>query len=103
MHPHLATGRHGIERPYGDLSGRSAAGEPRRGHDDPMTDAGERAEMSVLTQKLQMRYPAIAASHIQAVVRIEHSRFEGCPIRQFVPLLVERLVCQQLDRLSEGR
>ena len=62
----------------------------------------ELSEQTVIEQlvvRLTHRYPTISASTVTDVVRDVHARFEGRPLRDFVPLLVERHARSELDRL----
>jgi hypothetical protein len=43
-------------------------------------------------------YAELPADHVSAAVYGAHARFEGCRIREFVPLLVERRARQELAR-----
>jgi hypothetical protein len=60
------------------------------------------SEQTVIEQvvaRLTSRYPAISASTVAGIVRDVHSRFEGRPLRDYVPLLVERTAKSELERL----
>ena len=62
----------------------------------------ELSEQTVVEQvvtRLTSRYPAIAESTVAGVVRDVHSRFEGRPLRDYIPLLVERTAKSELERL----
>jgi len=62
----------------------------------------ELSEQTVIEQlvvRLTSRYPAISQSTVATVVRDVHSRFEGRPLRDFIPLLVERNARSELERL----
>jgi hypothetical protein len=52
-----------------------------------------------LVARLTSRYPAISESTVASVVHDVHARFDGRPLRDFVPLLVERTAKSELDRL----
>lgn len=41
-------------------------------------------------------YPEMSPAEIAGLVRAEHAKYEGRPVRDFVPVLVERAVRQQL-------
>jgi hypothetical protein len=45
------------------------------------------------------RYPAMSKSTVESVVHDVHARFDGRPLRDYVPLLVERNARTELDRL----
>lgn len=62
----------------------------------------ELSEQTIIEQlvgRLRIRYPAIAESTVASVVHDVHARFDGRPLRDFVPLLVERSAKSELDRL----
>jgi hypothetical protein len=62
----------------------------------------ELSEQTVIEQlvvRLTNRYPAISQSTVASVVRETHARFDGRPLRDFIPLLVERNAKSELERL----
>ena len=75
--------------------------------DDPVngaqtSDVIELSEQTVIEQlvvRLTSRYPTISQYTVATVVRDVHSRFEGRPLRDFIPLLVERNARNELERL----
>jgi len=58
------------------------------------TDAGaaERQAIDQVIQALTTRFPEVPARSITERVRRAHDRFAGAPIRDFVPVLIEREV-----------
>jgi hypothetical protein len=61
------------------------------------------SEQTIIDQvvvRLTNRYPTISETTVSAVVHDVHSKFEGRPLRDFVPLLVERHAKTELDRLG---
>jgi hypothetical protein len=62
-------------------------------------ELSEQTVIEQLVERLSNRYPAISASTVAGVVHDVHARFEGRPLRDFVPLLVERHARNELDRL----
>jgi hypothetical protein len=65
----------------------------------------ELSEQTVIEQvvvRLTSRYPTMSASTVSNVVHDVHSRFEGRPLRDYIPLLVERNARSELERL-DGR
>lgn len=52
-----------------------------------------------LTDKLVHTYPEVEADQVSKLVEQEYARYEGRPIRDFVPLLVERHAKEELDKL----
>ena len=62
------------------------------------TDAAahEAREIDEVIARLQEKFPSVEVGRIRDVVEEEHHRFEGRPIRDFVPVFVERAA---IDRL----
>ena len=63
----------------------------------PVDDEGRVFEEVV--HRLTDRFPDVPADVVSGVVRTERQRLDGRPIREFVPLLVERA---SADRLRKG-
>jgi hypothetical protein len=61
-----------------------------------MVDAGEWAAIEHLVDRLKESYP----DTIMTVVHHNHARFDGRPIRDFVPLFVERAAKRQLAKVG---
>ena len=63
----------------------------------------ESSEQTVIEQvvvRLTHRYPAIPQATVASVVLETHARFDGRPVRDFIPLLVERNAKSQLESLG---
>lgn len=63
----------------------------------------ELSEQTVIDQivvRLTSQYPTISTSKVSTVVHDVHSRFDDRPVRDFVPLLVERHAKSELARLG---
>jgi hypothetical protein len=61
----------------------------------------ESSEQTIIDQivvRLTSRYPAISATTVSTVVHDIHARYEGRPLRDYVPLFVERNAKSELDR-----
>lgn len=58
----------------------------------------EAREVGEVIQRLRDRFPSISEERIRGVVQEEHRRFEGRPIRDFVPVFVERAAIERLGR-----
>jgi hypothetical protein len=54
-----------------------------------------------VVERLAARYTDVAPERVADVVHNAHARFEQSPIREFVPLLVERRARAELSRDSE--
>lgn len=71
----------------------------------PMPDdasAREAREIGEVVGRLRARFPAIDQDRIRGVVDSCHEAFRGRPIRDFVPILVERLARDELARTPSG-
>jgi hypothetical protein len=62
-------------------------------------ELSEQTIIDHLVARLTNRYPAISESTVASVVHDMHARFDGRPLRDFVPLLVERQAKSELERL----
>ena len=63
----------------------------------------ELSEQTVIDQiitRLTSSYPTISESTVATVVHDVHARYEGRPLRDFVPLFVERNARSELERLG---
>ncbi|MFE4456611.1 three-helix bundle dimerization domain-containing protein [Nocardia tengchongensis] len=57
----------------------------------------EDQQIEELVGRLTDKFPEIGAGVIAGIVADVHHGFEGRPVRDFVPLLVERMATQKLD------
>jgi hypothetical protein len=62
--------------------------------------SSEWSAIEQLVDRLTSVYPDVPADTVATVVHGNHARFDGRPVRDFVPLFVERGTKQQLMRLS---
>lgn len=62
-------------------------------------ELSEQTVIDRLVGRLTSRYPAISQSTVERVVHDVHARFDGRPLRDYVPLLVERSARSELDQL----
>ena len=60
----------------------------------------ERAAMERLLDRLTQAFPDIPRDAITRAVELRYRGFDGRPVRDFVPVLVERSVKQQLAGTS---
>jgi hypothetical protein len=61
------------------------------------------SEQTVIDQiitRLKSSYPTISESKVASVVHDVHARYDGMPLRDFVPLFVERNAKSALDQLG---
>jgi hypothetical protein len=64
-----------------------------------MIDLSEQTVIDRLVERLTRSYPDLPASTVSTVVHGIHARFDGRPLRDFVPLFVERNAKQELRQL----
>ncbi|MFD9664805.1 three-helix bundle dimerization domain-containing protein [Rhodococcus sp. NPDC059968] len=55
-----------------------------------MNSAEEVRQISQVVTRLLNKFPAASRDAVEAAVEAAVAHFAGCPIRDFVPLLVER-------------
>jgi hypothetical protein len=55
-------------------------------------EPSKREEVAIIqvAERLQERFPSVPEDQIEQTVRAEYHRFDGSPIRDFVPIFVER-------------
>ena len=53
-----------------------------------------------LAGRLADAHTQLEPAHVAAVVRTEYARFDGRPIRDFIPLFVERNAKKELSKLG---
>jgi hypothetical protein len=63
-------------------------------------DAKEWSAIKQLVDRLRDVYPDVPADTVVTVVHHTHAKFDGHPVRDFVPLFVERGAKEELTRLS---
>jgi hypothetical protein len=62
----------------------------------------EQTVVGRLIEAFVRKYPAVPPDTVAAVVRDIHARFDGRPLRDYVPLLVERRARSELVRLARS-
>ncbi|UZG60435.1 three-helix bundle dimerization domain-containing protein [Rhodococcus opacus] len=67
-----------------------------------MNSAEEVRQLSRVTVRLLNKFPAASREAVGIAVGEAVAHFAGCPIRDFVPLLVERAVTAKLGSLLEA-
>lgn len=65
-----------------------------------MAGATEEQLLAQTVDRLSAKFSGVPVEAVAASVRQAHSRFEGRPVRDFVPLLVERIAGQNLRGLA---
>ena len=64
-----------------------------------MIELSEQTIINQLTERLVRKYPAVPPGTVATVVRGIHARFDGRPLRDYVPLLVERRARSELVKV----
>ena len=55
-----------------------------------MADLSEQTLVNEVISRLSLKFPMVPATTISSVVRDMHAKFDGRPLRDFIPLFVER-------------
>jgi hypothetical protein len=63
-----------------------------------MADLSEQAALRQLEERLTSKYAAIPAERVVSAIHSAYREFEAVPIRDFVPLFVERRAQAELGR-----
>jgi hypothetical protein len=63
-------------------------------------ESSERTVIEQLVDRLQVSYPNLSPDMVTTVVQHHHARFDGRPVRDFVPLFVERRSRQELATVN---
>ena len=69
--------------------------------DDRLNRDDEDIAVEHAAERLAERYPSVPRERIDELVEKHHENFEGAPVRDFVPVLIEHDVKQELN--AEGR
>jgi hypothetical protein len=65
-----------------------------------MIELSEKQIIDELSGRLVASYQQVEPAQVNRIVLEEYSRFEGRPIRDFVPLFVERHAKEELSKLG---
>lgn len=63
-------------------------------------ESSEQQIIAQLAQRLVGVYPQVDPTHVSRLVQEEYARFDGRPIRDFIPLFVERKANGALTKLE---
>ena len=63
-----------------------------------MIELSEQTVIDEVVARLTSRYPAIPKETVESIVHDVYARFDGRPLRDYVPLLVERNAKSELER-----
>jgi hypothetical protein len=64
------------------------------------TPLNEQTVMIEVAERLSNKFPDVPHEMIAATVLRNYGLFDGRPVRDFVPLFVERRACAELGKLS---
>lgn len=70
------------------------------GQTSGVIELSEQTVIDQLVMRLTQRYPAIAKATVEGLVRDLHAKFDGRPLRDFIPLLIERRAKAALEQLQ---
>ena len=59
-------------------------------------NSSERIVIEQLVDRLKSSYPDVSPETVAMVVQDNHAEFDGRPVRDFIPLLVERRARREL-------
>jgi hypothetical protein len=71
-----------------------------RCEDQVMVETSEWTAIQHVVERLQAKYPAVPPDTVTTVVYHNHARFDGRPIREIVPLFVERRSRLELAKIG---
>ena len=69
-------------------------------HPDGMIELSEQQIIDQIADRLAGIHPEVSPEAVTRVVQEEHARFNGRPVRDFVPLFVERYAKAELAKLA---
>lgn len=65
-----------------------------------MIELSEQTVIEQLVERLTSNYPTVSRETVATVVQENHARFDGHPLREYIPLFVERRARRDLARLD---
>jgi hypothetical protein len=65
-----------------------------------MVESSEWTAIEQVVQRLTQKYPRVKSDTVKTVVHRNHARFDGRPVRDFIPLLVERGSQTELAKIA---
>ena len=84
------------------MAGRLLTWASTKGHAYEMIALSEQQVIDQLAQRLASAYTHVGPDQIARVVSEEYNRFDGRPIRDYIPLFVERHSADRLSKLVEA-
>ena len=65
-----------------------------------MAQMSEQTWVNDVISRLAQKYPMVPATTISSIVRDMYAKFDGRPLREFIPLFVERNARVALTKLT---
>lgn len=65
-----------------------------------MTEMTERQIVHQVAERLASKYPTVPPDTVEKVVHDKYAKFDGRPVRDFVPLFVERYAKSEVADLA---
>jgi hypothetical protein len=65
-----------------------------------MVESSEWTAIQRIVHRLKESYPGVPPDTVTTLVHHNHAKFDGRPVRDFVPLFVERGARQELRKIS---
>ena len=69
-------------------------------HDRSMQNIDEPQALAQVTDRLAARFPDLALDTVRTVIEGEHRKLDGRPVRNYVPVLVERAAREALTTIA---
>ena len=63
----------------------------------------EELAMKAARDRVRDRFPELPPEVVDQALRVAHARFDGRPVREFVPILVERAAMEALRGTAQHR
>lgn len=63
-----------------------------------MSKPDEKQAVDKVIDRMHEKFPSLAREHIEQIVTTEHQAFDGNPVRDYVPVLVERRAKVRLNQ-----
>jgi hypothetical protein len=64
-----------------------------------MIELNEQQIIEHMTARLSAKYPTVPTEEVSRLIQEEYERFDGRPLREYVPLFVERHAGAELAKL----
>ena len=68
-----------------------------------MSDPDEAKTIDTVIAALELRFPQLPRPEIESVVGESYHQFDGAPVRDYIPVLVQRGAREQLLEMSGAR